>query len=157
MKTITDFDLDGYGAFQTDFLTRLNSAFQANPSLQQEFRASIIEPLIAGIRDVGHSGTLTIVGASDRVDTPGLSREEIRRLERVASEDRAISAAQGIFLMLNDEFGGALGDSWQGLPDVAEVNLGKGAAFLVEDAPSLTEAQRRRNRRVIFHMVHFHP
>ena len=100
---------------------------------------------------------LRITGLADRVDTPGLDREQIRQQEFQASVDRAQSAADGVFALVNSRMGGNLGADWGAVTTIVDNNVGAGACLLAESGASLTEAQRQRNRRVFFLFLQFKP
>jgi hypothetical protein len=152
IKTVTEAVVDGYGPGEVALIPRLT---EGEPQMRQAFEANVIEPLLAVVLSDGETAVLKIEGHSDREDSPGLSREQRRQSELAASVARANSATDGAFELLAFEFPGLFPAS-----DRAQVGVmptGAGGAQLVESADSLTEVQRRRNRRVSFILIRFQP
>lgn len=154
IRSITECIFDGYGSGQTDFLVRLN---QADPALAVDFEISIITPLLEVLANPDQTGVLTITGHSDRVDTPGLTREQRREQELQASADRSDSAEAGIKQILASRMAGPAPADWDDVQQLAFLSRVAGAAVLKEGGASLSEQQRRRNRRVQFRVVRFQP
>jgi hypothetical protein len=104
----------------------------------------------------GQFGTMTIVGFSDRNDTPGLSCDQRRASESSASFDRAGNA----WLWLQDAVASQLitprPEWWDSSSVVTWFFVPTGAAILAHDPPA-NEAERRANRRVKFVFSFFGP
>ena len=154
IKTVTEMIVDGYGSGELDFLTRLN---QADVLTQVGFDTQIIQPMIAVLNTENESAVLTITGHADRVDTPGLTREQIRQQEFEASDARAVSAKAGVRDLINQQTPFFIPDDLNDLSQIFVADRPAGAAVLREDSVPLSEDQRKRNRRVQFRLIRFQP
>ncbi|TDB83265.1 hypothetical protein E1264_29070 [Actinomadura sp. KC216] len=158
MRQLTEITVSGYFSQEIDFPAVLQRQSQA---LQDLVRDEVIAPL-AGAETVPGDGkfcVVTIIGHSDRVDTPGLTSEQRRAQELNASQLRAESAQAFLFSELF-----ALVQGAGGTPpvDLASTQNGAiwtvavGAADLIHTVPA-NETQRRENRRVVFQVSAFTP
>jgi hypothetical protein len=157
-KIIRDLiEMSGYHSGETDFDPAYARAVTDIADFATNFEDHIMAPLVHVAQDLSQCAMLRVTGLSDRVDTAGLTREQIRDQEYEASSVRARSATDGIFAMLNARVGGTLGADWVDVPNIAVSNQGSGAAYLTESGSPLTEAQRQRNRRVYLRFTQFVP
>lgn len=154
IKSVTEMIVDGFGANETDFLTRLN---QADFLTQTGFDTQIIQPMLAVLNTDNDSAVLTITGHADRVDTAGLTREQIRQQELDASDARAISAVAGVRQLIDQQTPFFIPDDLNDMPQLFVADRPAGAAVLRETSVPLSEDQRQRNRRVQFRLIHFQP
>jgi hypothetical protein len=154
IRSITEFVLDGYPAGELDFTIRLS---QAGVETADLFEAMILQPVIDVLSTDDQSAVLTITGHSDRVDTEGLTREQRRQREFEASDARAVSAREDVVLMVTNALPHLQGVDFDGLAQIFIADRPAGAAVLRESASTLTEAQRRRNRRVQMRLIRFEP
>ncbi|WP_430645145.1 hypothetical protein [Agromyces sp. GXS1127] len=104
----------------------------------------------------GQFAGLTVVGFSDRNDTPGLSCDQRRASESSASFDRAGFAWQWLQQAVADQLVTPRPDWWDSSGAVTWFIVPTGAAILEHDPPT-SEAERRRNRRVKFVFSFFGP
>jgi hypothetical protein len=155
-KVISRAELHGYLAGETDFAAAY-ARLSADPAVAASFEDNVFGPLKAVLDTNDHTAQLTIIGRSDRVDTPGLTREEIRQQEYDASFARAESAVLAIFAVINARVPGGLGGGWEEVQQIAVFDTAAGAAHLVESGPVLSEEQRQRNRRVTVTLTRFIP
>jgi hypothetical protein len=136
--------VDGFGSGETDFATRL----AADPIQASNFNTKIIDNIVDVLRSQPNAGAaLSVVGHSDRDDTPGRSHIDHLAVERAASDARVTSAIAHIHVLVQQQEPSAPAD----LNSLFffDVHLrSSGASVLIEDAPSLSEDQRRTNRRV---------
>lgn len=153
-KIVTEMIVDGYVANQTDFLERLG---QADFLTQTGFDTQILQPLLAVLNTDDESAVLTITGHADRVDTSGLSREQIRQQEFEASDARAVSAKAGVRELVNQNTPFFIPDDLNDMDQIFIADRPAGAAVLREDSVPLSEDQRQRNRRVQFRLIRFQP
>lgn len=151
-KTITESIVDGYESGSLDLLAALDAA---SDQVRQEFEDAVIAPMLAIIVNTGESGVVTVAGHGDRVDTPGLTREQRRLQELQASTDRASNAVDAITQIINERLKGRVPADLNDLPQLALIPRASGAALLVESSDALSEDQRRRNRRVMIRVVRF--
>jgi hypothetical protein len=157
-KTIhTQVKIYGYLTGETAFQDVFARACSDIPGFADSFEAEVMAPLVAVQQDPNQAGHLQILGLADRVDTAGLSREDIRQQEFQASQDRASTASDAVFSMLNDRVGGQLGSDWGSVANIAEISQGIGACTLAQSDANLSEDQRQQNRRVTFQFVQFTP
>lgn len=140
--------MPGYQSGETAFDPVFIRAVDGVPGFADAFQQNVLTPVAEDAQDQSRCGVLQIHGFADRVDTPGLSREQIRQQEFTASDARAVSTADGLFAMVNDAAGGGLGSSWSDVPNIAIAAVGRGAPTLVENSANLSEIQRQRNRRI---------
>jgi hypothetical protein len=156
IKDIGEITIDGYGSGETDFVTRLSlSPFE----IQDQFEATITSRLISVLGSSDQAAVLVIQGHSDRVDTQGLSREQRRVQELQASADRAQSADAGVFQIISIRIPDpqSFPQDWANVNQVAVMRRVAGAAMLVNSDESLSEDQRKQNRRVILTLIRFFP
>lgn len=147
-------DMSGYLSGETAFEDAFARA-SADPDFVAAFEANVLGPILEVAQDPALAGHFLLLGSSDRVDTAGLGREDIRAQEREASRARARSASDGIFALANARLGGALGDSWATVPNIGELSQGIGAALLLHTDAQLSDAQRQENRRIHCQFVRF--
>jgi hypothetical protein len=153
----TNIDMSGYLSGETDFQPAFDRAVTDIPGFADAFQQNIMAPLTSIAQNTGQSGVLTVLGYADRVDTPGLGREDIRNQEFAAGVARAVSSKETIFTMLNTAVGGTLGTTWADVVNITVVFPSLGAANLINSDSGLTEAQRQRNRRVLMFVTQFIP
>jgi len=153
-KIISTVVIDGYGSGETDFLTQLD---RVPDSVREEFNNLIFTRLVEVWSTNDQTAVLSMEGHSDRVDTDGLSREQRRIEELTASVNRVNSAGDGIFQLLANWFGPGFPADWADLSQVAVGFVASGGAALLHSDPSLSDAQRRANRRVVLHLMSFVP
>ena len=156
LKNVGEITIDGYASGETDFPTRLS---ESPGEVQNEFNLTVISPLLAVLASSDQTAVLIIQGHSDRVDTPGLSREACRLQELQASADRAKSADDGVFKIIASKVPDpqSFPADWADVSQVVVSTKVTGAALLVNSDTSLTEQQRKQNRRVIFTLATFLP
>jgi hypothetical protein len=154
IKTVTEMIVDGYGSGATDFLTRLNGA---DFLTQVGFDTQILQPMLAVLNTSDESAVLTVTGHADRVDDPGLTREEIRQQEFDASDARAISAKAGVRELIDQNTPFFIPADLNDMPQLFVADRPAGAAVLRENSVPLSEDQRKRNRRVQFRLIRFQP
>ncbi|GAA2427769.1 hypothetical protein [Streptomyces coeruleofuscus] len=141
-------EVDGYLSGQFDFATALATHSQA---LQDD----AMNAALAVAKAEKFSGTfctITVVGHSDRDDTPGLTQDQRRASELNASTKRAESARDWIFaqarqLLIDD--GQPDPGTISGLTRSFFFTQPAGAAQLKKPNPA-SETDRQRNRRVAF-------
>lgn len=136
-------DVDGFATGEVDFPARLAAADQ---SVRDQLDTLIMGPLINSSVD---GAILVIDGHSDRVDT-GQDHQTCLELERVASMQRAKSAADAILAMIGRDWLDPAPTSWSDLPYLAVMVTWSGASFL--NAVPVDEAARLKNRRVTFEL-----
>jgi hypothetical protein len=153
-KNVSSMVVDGYGQNETDFLARLN---QSPSKVQSDFKTLIIDPILAVLASSDQTAVLALEGHADRVDTPGLSREQTRTQELQASIDRANSASDGIFQTLASNSSEDFPSDWADLMQVGIVLSACGGAVLINSGVSLSEPERQQNRRVKLTLVSFLP
>lgn len=152
---IPNVEMYGYFSGETAFDPAYQRARNNIPGFANDFDQNIIATLAFVAQHPDMAADLQITALADRVDTPGLSREQIRQQEFQASSDRANAAADGLFAIINNEVGGGLGSGWPDVINIAGTLRGIGACLLEESGPNLSEAQRQRNRRVFFQVTTF--
>jgi methyl coenzyme M reductase gamma subunit len=151
-KLVTEAVVNGFGSGETDFLTRLN---EADEETQDQFETQIIQPILAVLDTEAETAVLTITGHADRVDTPGLSHEERRKQELAASEQRTLSAVDGVRQIIDSRVIWTVPDDLNELIQLHVADRPSGAAVLREDSEPLPEDQRLLNRRVNFRLIRF--
>lgn len=151
-KVVAQTPVDGYGSGELDFLGRLQSAPEAFAAVQSE----IVQPLVQVLTTDGQTAVMTVTGHSDRVDDPGLSREQRRIKELEASQARAQSAVNGVLELIRSA-GVEVPDNFEELQQLEIADRGAGAAVLREFSDALGEDQRKRNRRVQIRVIRFEP
>jgi hypothetical protein len=151
-KSIFEFIVDGFASGETDFLVHLDS----DPFIKAAFIAEIIVPIVGVLNSVNDGATLSVSGHSDRVDTAGLGHFDCLAQEKSASEDRVISATAGIHTLVQQIQPSAPSDL-NTLPFFFVSQRAPGAGVLVNGGGSLSEAQRKQNRRVQARLVVFTP
>jgi hypothetical protein len=145
----------GYLSGETAFDQAYQRARNDIPGFASDFDQNVIATLVYVAQNPDAAGSIQITALADRVDTAGLSREQIRQQEFQASLDRANAASDGLFAIINNQVGGGLGNGWPDVNNISENREGIGACILAESGPNLSEAQRQRNRRVFFQVVTF--
>ncbi len=154
LKNIFSMTIDGYGSGETDFGTRLANV---SASVRFDFDTFILGSLIAVLSSADQTAVLEVAGHSDRVDTDGLSREQRRVQELQASIDRTNSAVDTIFALLATHFGFGFPSDWAKLEQVAVAPVASGGAALLFSGGSLSDAERRANRRIVLTLTSFLP
>lgn len=154
MQIVSSGELRGYLSGETDFRPAYDRACASVPGFQDQFDNDLVFPLVDLIYDSGRTGVLAIIGRADRVDTPGLSREEIRQQEYDASSARCDGAFGGIYVLVQERFG-LFPDDWSNR--VHTMGVPTGASRLLYSHPDLSELERQQNRRVTFTLVQFTP
>ena len=144
--------LAGYESGKTDFDERLSVA----PGADGEFERIAYEAFSA-ISTPGECAVITVAGHSDRVDTPGIDREQRREQELQASKDRAQSALAFIDASLRGLAAQPLPADLNDLQQIHFSTRWAGASLLVEKDAILSEAQRQSNRRVQLRVIRFAP
>ncbi|MBW5482412.1 hypothetical protein [Streptomyces bambusae] len=148
--------VSGYGAGQSDFGTLLDTLSQG---AQDTVRQEIADRAANAEEFEGQFFVVTVVGHSDRDDTPGLTPEQRRESERSAARKRADSAVEWLFQEIRKRL------LISGLTPPATLRDFKrtsiftavaGAADLEFRVPA-SEAERKDNRRVVFLVAHFMP
>lgn len=151
-KTITEVVVSGYPANNVDFVATLTAA---SDEVRDQFQFQIMEPIYAVLVTPGETAALSVAGHSDRVDTEGLTREQRRVQELQASVDRATNAVTAIKQMIKDRLGPLVPEELDDLQQLDISPRAYGGAVLVESAAALSEAQRRKNRRVMIRLIRF--
>jgi hypothetical protein len=118
---------------------------------------TVISPLLAVLASSDQTAVLIIQGHSDRVGTPGLSREACRLQELQASADRAKSADDCKIIASKVPDPQSFSADWADVSQVVVSTKVAGAALLLDPDASLAEQQRKQNRRVIFTLATFLP
>ncbi|MCX4543516.1 hypothetical protein [Streptomyces sp. NBC_01565] len=156
IKFEAEIPIPGYGAGQYDFgavlATRPQAAVDA-VNLEVADRAANAEEFD------GQACVITVVGHSDRDDTPGLTPEQRRESERNASRRRADDAAAWLFrqIVLRLQASGITPPATVAdLRGTSIFTAAAGAADLVHPVPA-GETERRENRRVVFLVAHLRP
>jgi hypothetical protein len=104
----------------------------------------------------GQFATMTVVGFSDRNDTPGLSCDQRRASESSASFDRAGNAWEWLQNEVASQIITPTPEWWNTSAFVTWFMVPTGAAMLAHDPPA-NETERRANRRVKFVFSFFGP
>lgn len=154
LKNVFSMTIDGYGSGETDFGSRIANV---SDDVRFDFDNFILGSLIAILSSSDQTGVLEVAGHSDRVDTDGLSREQRRVQELQASIDRTNSGCDTIFAMLAAAFGPDFPSDWAKLDQVAVAPVACGGAALLFSGGSLSDAERRANRRVVLTLTSFLP
>jgi len=128
---------DRYGAF--------------DPASDERSQLDAAVTRIAQTVDAGDASfvAITVVGFSDRNDTPGLSCDDRRASESNASKDRSDSALSWLIEAVGAQLVTPLADWHESSDRVTWIQVPTGAALLANDPP-LDDAQRAENRRVKF-------
>lgn len=150
-------DVDGYVSGETEFEPAFARACDNIPGFSDLFETNIMAPMVEVAPDPTQCGFFHATGHSDRVDTAGLTRQQIREQEYDASRARVRNASDGIFAMLNARLGGVFGADWSSVPNIAENSQGLGAALLANSDDALSEAQRQQNRRIHCQFIQYVP
>ena len=158
MRELTEVPVSGYVTSEFDFPALLSRQSQA---LQDVVQSEIIAPLADAevVPEAGKFCVVTVIGHSDRVDTPGLTSEQRREQELSASRLRAESAQAFLFSELFElvqAAGGTPPVDLASMQNGAILTVAAGAADLVHTVPA-DEDQRRDNRRVDFLIARFAP
>jgi len=151
LYTINDSIVDGFLDGEFD----LPTLFAREPAKRDDFITSIIDPIVEIIRSKNSGGCLSVVGHSDRYDASS-NHIQCLAVEKNASERRVESAIAHIneLVKLREP---ASPDDLNDLPYFNYHLRAPGAGVLVNDAPSLSEAQRRQNRRIQALLLTFTP
>ena len=158
MRTFDDLTLDGYVSQQFDFPSLLQTKPQATQDL---FAQLVVAPCVNAEFDpsAGNFCFVSVIGHSDRNDTPGLTSEQRRENERQNSELRAEAARSFIIDQIFAQIQAAGGTPPVDLASMQNVTIDvvtAGSANLVFTTPA-GEAQRQQNRRVQFVVSSFTP
>jgi hypothetical protein len=155
IKTVTEAVVDGYEPGEVELIPRLT---QGDPQMRADYEANVIQPLVDVLLSDDQTAVLRVEGHSDREDSPGLTREQRRQSELNASIGRANHATDGTFELLAAALPGPFAATdWAELDQAGVMPTVAGGAHLIEAADSLTEEQRKRNRRVVFVLIRFAP
>ena len=154
-KSEVEIPIDGFGAGEIDFGTMIG------PTTASIVISEVVDPAVQAeaFPADGSFCAITIIGHSDRVDTPGLGSEQRRTQELDASIKRAESTSGWLFAKI---LSGMLAvgvmppTDWVGLQRVVRRLVPCGAADLVHKIP-LGELQRAQNRRVQILVTIFAP
>ena len=139
--------VDGFGAEEVDFATRLAAADQ---SVRDQVDNLILSPLVNGM----DGAVLIIRGHADPIDSGGDHRTLLQR-EGEASLHRAQSAMDTILAMIGRDWLTPPPQAWEDLPYIAVVPSANGAGERIDDGQS--EDARKRNRRVFLGVCRFIP
>ena len=158
MRELTEIPVSGYNSHEFDFPALLSRQSQA---LQDLVQAEVIAPLADAemVPEAGKFCTVTVIGHSDRVDTPGMTSEQRRADELSASQLRAESAQAFLFSQLFDlvqAAGGTPPVDLASMQNGAIFTVAAGAADLLHTVPA-NESERQDNRRVDFLVAKFDP
>lgn len=145
IKSITQIIVDGYGAGEVDFRAQLT---QLDPQVALDVQNLIVQPIVDAEGSDNKGVVLEVQGHSDRDDTDGLSREQHRQKELQASIDRANNALDSLLQIVTFQFPGVFPPDWAFCNHVAVMPVSCGGADLIESSASLSDLQRRLNRRV---------
>jgi hypothetical protein len=158
MRTFDDLTLDGYVSQQFDF----PSLLQTKPQPVQDLFASLVVAKCVDAEidpSAGKFCFVSIIGHSDRNDTPGLTSEQRRENERQNSELRAEAARSFVFDQIFAQIQAAGGTPPVDLASMLNVTIDAvtaGSANLIVPTP-ISEGQRQQNRRVQFVVSSFVP
>ncbi|GII23367.1 hypothetical protein [Planosporangium mesophilum] len=124
-------------------------------------QTEVIAPLADAemVPEAGKFCVVSVIGHSDRVDTPGLTSEQRRADELSVSQLRAESTQAFLFAELFDLVQAAGGNSPVDLASMqngAILTVAAGAADLKHVVPA-SESEREENRRVVFLVATFAP
>jgi hypothetical protein len=148
---ISEATINGFGPFEFDLATRLDE----DPAQRTD-----LDTIIANIVDVLNSpnagASLSVAGHADRDDTPGRSHIEHLAVEKDMSEQRVTNAVAHIHELVQQSEPTAPSDL-NTLPFFDLLQRAPGAGVLEEDAASLSDDQRLRNRRVQVRLLVFKP
>jgi hypothetical protein len=159
MRDAVDFDvIRGYESQQFDFQPVLQAQSQAT---QSAFDTEVITACVNAEMNPGAGSfcSVTVVGHSDRNDSPGLTPEQRRENERQNSELRAEAAVSFIFDQIFARIqaaGGTPPVDQASAQNVTLFSVAAGAANLIVPTPA-TEDDRKQNRRVQFLVTTFTP
>jgi flagellar motor protein MotB len=158
MRQLTEIPISGYVSHEIDFPALLKRQSQ---TLQDLVQTDVIAPLADAemVPEAGKFCIVTIIGHSDRVDTPGLTSEQRRADELSISQLRAESAQAFLFAELFSLVQAAGGTSPVDLASMqngAIWTVAAGAADLTHTVPA-SESERQDNRRVVFQISTFAP
>jgi flagellar motor protein MotB len=137
--------VDNYGDHEFDFQTALTQL--GDSSLVDQLVSDLVA---AEMEQSGKFVTVTIVGHSDRNDTPGLSPDDRRADELDFSSRRGINALNWLLDHLQtgvQEAGGTVPIDWDSARFCSATLTAAGAAALAHPVPANT-GQRAENRRV---------
>jgi hypothetical protein len=144
--------VNGFGSGEVDLATRLAQ----DPAQASVFNSEIIDNIVDVLRSPDAGAALSVAGHADRDDTAGLSHIQHLAIERAASENRVNNAIAHIHQLVQQQEPTAPSDL--NTLTFFDVNLrAPGAGVLEQDGASLTEAQRKLNRRIQARLLVFKP
>jgi flagellar motor protein MotB len=155
VRDLTDIPVGGYVSHEVDFAALFSR--QGQP-LQNLIQDEVVTPLANAELGDGTFCSVTVVGHSDRQDTPGMTPESRRADELAASRSRAESARDFIFNSFAEQvlqLGGVVPADLGSMQNGGIFTVAAGSADLVHTVPS--DDQRPENRRVEFLIAKFRP
>ena len=157
MITLKKMEFSGYLSQKFDFPELLGGEPQ---EVQDVVQDKIITPFAdAEMTPVaGKFCQITIIGHSDRDDTPGLTSEQRRASELEISQLRADSAKAFLFSQMFDRVskaGGTPPVDTDSMQNSAILTVAAGSADLKHLMPGNDENQRQENRRVVIAIAAF--
>src|SRR5262249_39633245 len=136
--------VNGFGSGEVDLATRLAQ----DPAQASVFNSKIIDNIVDVLHSQPDAGAaLSVAGHADRDDTAGLSHIQHLKIEKDASENRVTNALALIHQLVQLQEPTAPSDL-NSLPFFDVIQRAPGAGVLEQDGASLTEAQRKMNRRI---------
>lgn len=150
-KSLDDLPVAGFVAQEVDFSALFD---RLSVNARTTINDAVITPAVDAERfpSNGQFCSVTVLGHSDRVDTPGLTSEQRRAQELGASLDRAKSAANWVWeqITLGLTNAGVIPPATLPLAQNFDIAIAPcGAADLIHTVPA-GEAERAENRRVQF-------
>lgn len=154
-QTFVRIVIDGFQSGEFDFA----AALQRQAGTDQAAFDDFISALVAAEEDPteGTFWAVTFAGHADRVDDPGTTIDERRAIERDASRQRMLSAANFVFARVGDALNADGVSPPPTFNDFAAIGFDfvtAGAADLVNPVPA-SEAERQQNRRVKILVLRF--
>ena len=150
---VTPFTFSGYPSGNVDFAARYAAADDDTQSAFDTMLRNVGRAIFADAISQPYVA-ITVIGHSDRQDTPGMTHQQAHASEAAASKARAEDAWAWMRQRISEQAGPAAEGWEENSPKVTWAWVSAGAGQMAHPQP-ISEQDRMENRRVVILFSHF--